>query len=154
MLLTACGKQSEEPLRLQALVAFPPQDTIEFALPALAHRCSDGRSLLLEAVSPEGMGVLLRLRYRDSMLTDSFRLAVPGDTAAVPAAITVVRYFIRDTPHGLVLDSGSVHVRRTGSTVGVRAEGGGVENAIHIRARIEFREVSIGTDTVPCRYVP
>ena len=88
------------------------------------------------------------------MLTDSFPVVVPGDTGAVPAAITVVRYFIRDTPHGLALDSGSVHVRRTGSTVGVRAEGGGVENAIHIRARVEFREVPIGTDTVPCRYAP
>ena len=155
MLLLACGKdESEQPLLLQAMVAFPPKDTIRFELPAATRHCSDGRSLLLEAVDPEGSGVLLRLRYRDSVIPDSFPIVVPGDTAAVPGATVAIRYFIRDTPHGYVLDSGSVHVRRTGNKIDARAEGAGLENAIRIPARIEYHDVPFATDTVPCSYQP
>jgi len=45
------------------------------------------------------------VRYRDSLVSGSYSVAVPGDTAAVPAAIVAVRYFIRDTAHAFVLDT-------------------------------------------------
>lgn len=153
-LLACANDQDEQPLLLQARVAFPPKDTILLELPAATRPCSDGRSLLFEALSPEGSGVLLRLRYRDSLSSDSFPIVVPGDTAAVPAATVAIRYFIRDTPHGYVLDSGSVHVRRSGDKIEARAQGAGLENAIRIPARVEFRDVPIERDTVPCPYQP
>lgn len=154
-MLLACGDDdSEPPLLLQAMVAFPPNDTIRFALPAVTRHCSDGRSLLLEALDPEGSGVLVRLRYGDSLVSESFPIVWPGDTTAVPAATVAIRYFIRDTPRGYTLDSGSVHVRRTGDKLEARAEGNGLENAIRIPAHIEYRDVPIGTDTVPCSYAP
>jgi hypothetical protein len=136
------------------MIAFPPSDTIRFALPASARRCSDGRSVLLEAVSPEGSGVLMRLRYRDSLTSDSFPIVVPGDTAAVPAAIVAVRYFLRDAPHGIVLDSGTARVTREGKKIGARIAGSGLENAIRTPARIEYRDVPFSSDTVPCHYEP
>jgi hypothetical protein len=136
------------------MVAFPPKDTIRFELPAVIQHCSDGRSLLLEALSPEGSGVLLRLRYRDSVIPDSFPIVVPGDNTAFPGATVAIRYFIRDTPHGYVLDSGSAHVRRKGNKIDGRVTGAGLENAIRIPARIEYHDVPIGTDTVPCQYQP
>ena len=110
--------------------------------------------MLVEAVSPEGSGVLMRLRYRDSLMSDSFRIVVPGDTAAVPAAIVAVRYFLRDTPHGVVLDSGSVRVRRDGNRIGGRIAGSGLEIGIRTPARIEYRDVPLSSDTVPCKYEP
>lgn len=155
LFLLACGNdEDEQPLLLHALIAFPPKDTILFDLPAATHQCSDGRSLLFEALSPEGSGVLLRLRYQGSLIPDSFPIVAPGDTAAVPAATVAIRYFIRDTPRGYVLDSGSVQVRRTGDRIEARVHGTGLENAIRIPARAEFRDVPIGRDTVPCNYQP
>lgn len=136
------------------MVAFPPKDTILLDLPAATRQCSDGRSLLFEALSPEGSGVLLRLRYRHSLTSDSFPIVTPGDTAAVPGAVVAIRYFIRDIPHAYVLDSGSVQVRRTGDVIEARAQGAGLENAIRIPARVEFRDVPMGRDTVPCGYQP
>ena len=136
------------------MVAFPPRDTIRFALPANMYRCAGEHSVLLEAASPEGSGVLLRVRYRDSLVSGSYSVAVPGDTAAVPAAIVAVRYFIRDTPHAFVLDTGSVIVRREDGKVGARIEGSGLENAIRTPARIEYRDVPLRADTVTCGYEP
>lgn len=154
-MLLACGNEEDaQPLLLHAMVAFPPKDTILFDLPAVTRQCSDGRSLVFEAISPEGSGVLLRLRYRDSLTSDSFPIVAPGDTAAVPAAAVAIRYFIRDAPHGYVLDSGRVQVRRHGDRIAAQAQGAGLENAIRIPARVEFRDVPIGRDTVPCGYQP
>ena len=136
------------------MVAFPPKDTIRLSLPANARWCSDRRSLLIESLSPEGSGVMLRLRYRDSLTSDSFPIVVPGDTTAVPGAVVGIRFFVHDTPHGYALDSGRVHVRRDGNELRVKGAGVGVENAIRIRAQLESRDVPIGTDTVPCNSGP
>jgi hypothetical protein len=157
LLLVCCNGGDEQPLLLHAMVAFPPRDTILLDLPAAARLCSDRwgkRSLLLESLSPEGSGVLLRLRYRDSLTSDSFPIVLPGDTATVPAAVVAIRYFIRDTPHGYVLDSGSVQVRREGDTIAARGDGVGIQNAIRMPARFEYRDVPIGTDRVACEYQP
>ncbi len=136
------------------MIAFPPNDTIRLSLPATATWCSDGRSLLLESLSPEGSGVLVRLRYRDSLSSDSVPIVIPNDTAAVPAAVVAIRFFVHDTPHGYSLDSGSVLVQRDGATIRITSTGIGVENAIRIHAQIESRDVPIGTDTLPCTHAP
>lgn len=136
------------------MIAFPPKDTIRISLPATSSWCKDGHSLLLEALDPEGSGVLVRVRYRDSLTSDSLPIVLPYDTAAVPAAVVAIRFFVHDTPHGYSLDSGGVHLQRQGTTIRVSAAGIGVENAIRIRAQLESRDVPLGTDTVPCTSAP
>lgn len=136
------------------MVAFPPKDTILFDLPAATRLCSDGRSLLLESLSPEGSGVLLRLRYGDSLTTDSLPIVMPDDTGAVPAAVVAIRFFIRDAPRAYTLDSGTVRLRREGNTITAQVAGVGVESAIRMPARLEYQDVPIGSDTVPCNHQP
>lgn len=136
------------------MIAFPPKDTIRLSLPATSAWCSDGRSLLIESLSPEGSGVLVRLRFRDSLGSDSVPIVIPDETTAVPAAVVGIRFFVHDTPHGYSLDSGSVRVQRDGSAIRITGAGVGVENAIRIRAQVESRDIPIGTDTVPCSPAP
>jgi hypothetical protein len=142
----------EEPRLLHAMVAFPPRDTIRFDLPAATLRCVGEKSTLLQAVSPEGSGVLIRLRYRDSLVADSYPVVSPDDKATVPAATVTVRYFLREAPHAFVMDSGTVRVRRTRTKVSGRVEGTGLENAIRTPARIEYKNVPLRSDTVTCGY--
>lgn len=154
-MLLACGTDDNEPpLLLHGMVAFPPKDTILFDLPAATRLCSDRRSLLLESLSPEGSGVLLRLRYGDSLITDSLPIVTPDDTGAVPAAVVAIRFFIRDVPRAYTLDSGTARLRREGNTITAHVAGVGVQNAIRMPARLEYRDVPIGTDTVSCSYQP
>ena len=153
--LAACSTAEPKPapLRLEAMIAFPPEDTIRLALPATSAWCSDGHSLLLEALHPEGSGVLVRVRYRDSLTSDSLPIVPPTDTAAVPAAIVGIRFYLHDAPRGYSLDSGRVQLQRQGTSIRVSAAGTGVESAIRIRARLESQDVPLGTDTVPCTSV-
>jgi hypothetical protein len=141
-------------LRLDATIAFPPKDTILISLPASTAWCRDGRSLLLESLSPEGSGVLLQLRYRDSLTTDSFPIVMPGDTSVATGAVVALRFFLHDTPRGYTLDSGRVRVQRAGGSISVSGAGTGVESAIRIRAQLEARDVPIGRDTVSCNTSP
>jgi hypothetical protein len=113
--------------------------------------------MLLEAVSPEGSGVLVRLRFRDSLLPGSYPIVVPGDTAAPsPSAMVAVRYLIREMPHGFFFDSGAVQVRRDGTKLGGRADGSGSESGIRTPTHIAYHDVALPapTDTVPCAFQP
>lgn len=154
--MQACGTGEPEqaPLRLDAMIAFPPKDTLRLSLPARTVWCGDGHSLLIESLSPEGSGLLVRLRYRDSLTSDSVPIVIPWDTAATPAAVVGVRFSLHDVPHGYSLDSGRVLVQRDGSRVRVTGAGVGVESAIRIRVELTSRDVPIGTDTVPCGFAP
>lgn len=156
MLLTCCrgGGGADEPVRLQAMVVFPPKDTIRFALPATTHRCNDGRSLLLEAASPRGSGVLVRLRYGDTLVAGQYPVIIPSDTTAQRGATVAVRYLIREVAHGFSFDSGAVDVRRDGRTLRAHVEGRGVENAIRVFATVDYRDLPLPGDTVPCLYQP
>ena len=154
LLVTSCSGSVEEPIRLQGMVAFPPKDTVRFALPATMHRCSDRRSILLQGLSPQGNGVLARLRFRDSLTSGLYRITALGDTVTTPSANAAVRYVLRDVPHTFAFDTGSAQLRRDGTSVGLRVTGSGIENAIRTPARIEFHDVPIATDTVSCGYQP
>lgn len=155
-MLTACSSPADEPLRLEATVAFPPGDTIRFALPATTRRCTDGRSLLLEAVSAQGTGVLVRLHHGDSLIAGPYAITAPGDSITVPGAQVAVRYLIREVPHGFAIDSGSVDVERSGDVISTHIVGSGIENAIRQHAWLDFRDLPLAAsgDTVPCRYAP
>lgn len=156
LLLATCSvpEPKPAPLRLDATIAFPPKDTIRVSLPATSVWCRDGHSLLLEALDPEGSGVLVRVRYRDSLTSDSVPIVLPDDTAAVPAAAVGIRFFVQDTPHGYSLDSGRVQLQRQGTNIRLSAAGTCIEKAIRIRAQLESRDVPLGTDSVSCTYAP
>jgi hypothetical protein len=119
------------------------------------RRCTDPRTVLLEAVSPEGNGVLLRFHFRDSLMTASYPVVVPGDTTA-PGAVVAVRYLIRDVSHAFTFDSGAVEIRREGKKVSGRADGSGIENAVRTPTHIQYHDVAlpVRTDTVPCAFQP
>lgn len=106
-------------------------------------------------MSPEGSGVLVRLHFRDSFVTASYPVVVPGDTTA-PGAVVALRYLLRDTPHGFFFDSGAVQIRRERDNISGRADGSGVETGIRTPTHIEYRDVPLParTDTVPCRFQP
>ena len=149
------GDDERQPLLLDVTVAFLPRDTVRFSLPATTHRCTDGRTILLEAVSPEGNGVLIRLHSRDSLGAGSYRAVPPGDTTA-PGAVVAVRYLLRDAPHAFLFDSGAVQVRRERDKISGRADGSGSESGIRTPTHIEYRDVALPapTDTVPCPSQP
>ncbi len=154
MVLTSCSGSAEDPIRVQGMVAFPPKDTVRFALPATMHRCNDRRSVLLQGFHPQGNGVLARLRFRDSLTSGRYPITSLGDTITAPGANAAVRYLLRDVPHQFAFDTGSAQVLRDGNSVGVRVTGSGIENAIRTPARIEFHDVPMANDTVSCNYQP
>jgi hypothetical protein len=119
------------------------------------HRCSGGRSVLVEAVSPEGSGVLVLLHYRDSLVAGSYRIVMPADTTT-PAAMVTVRYLLRDIGHTFFFDSGAVLVRRDRGKIGGRIQGSGIENAIRTPTRIEYHDVPLPKpgDSVSCSFQP
>jgi hypothetical protein len=153
LVVTSCSG-AEEPIRLEGMVAFPPKDTVRFALPATLHRCHDLRSIILEGVSPQGSGVLARLRFRDSLTSGSYPITSPGDTVTAPSATAAVRYLLREVTHEFVFDTGSAQLRRDSNRIGVRITGSGIENAIRTPARVEFHDVPITNDSVSCHYQP
>lgn len=157
LVVVACGKRTAPPAgggTLRGTIAFPPSDTIALDLPAAMHRCSIGRSIVLDAIGYEGSGVMLRIRFQGDAPPDSLPIIFPTDTAAKVGASVAVRYYVHDTPHSTALDSGAVHLQRRAETVGARIAGSGLENAIRTPARLEFRNVPWATDTVPCNYAP
>jgi hypothetical protein len=111
---------------------------------------------LLDAVSPQGRGVLVRLRYGDSLVAGDYAVTAPGDSLTVPGAQVAVRYLVREVTHGFAVDSGSVQVRRSGAAISVRIVGSGLENAIRTPTWIDFWDVPLTptADTVPCEYQP
>lgn len=138
---------------LSATVAFPPRDTARFSVPATTHRCTDGRTILVEAVSPEGYGVLLRLHYRDSLVSGTYPVVTPGDSTTV-GALVAVRYLMRETPRAFFFDSGTVQVRRGRDKISGSADGSGTESGIRTPTRIQYDDVALParTDTVTCRF--
>lgn len=119
------------------------------------HACTGGHAVLLEAVSPEGTGVLMRLRFDDSLGTGTYPILVPSDTVT-QGAMVAVRYLLRDAAHAFYVDSGSVHVRRDGTKLGGMIQGSGIENGVHTPTRIQYHgvEMAAQSDTVSCVYRP
>jgi len=155
LVLTCCGGDDAEPLLVDVLVVFPAHDTVRVSLPAAMHRCTSAGSVLLEGVTPEGSGVLMRLHYRDSLVTATYPIVVPADTTTTGATVAV-RYLLRDAGHAFFFDSGSVELRRDGATIGGRIQGSGIETGIRTPARIDYHDVSLPrpSDTVSCAYQP
>jgi hypothetical protein len=159
LLLAGCAKpdaEEQQPRLLDGTVVFPPHDTVAFSLPATAHRCTEPRTLLIEAVGPEGNGVLVRLHYADSLVSRSYRIVPPGDTTP-GAAVVAVRYLLHDATRQFTFDTGAVQVGRTGAKIGGRIQGSGVESAIRTPTRIDYHDIVLpeASDTaVSCAFQP
>jgi len=149
--MTGCDGPDQPP-SLDVIVAFP-SDTVRFSLPARTHRCTDGRTILLEGMIPEGNGVLVRLHFPDTIVSATYPVVVPDDPTT-PGAVVAVRYLLRETPRAFFFDSGAVHVRRERTKISGRADGTGVESGIRTPTHIEYHDVSLPTrpDTVPCNF--
>ena len=154
VLCAACGSAREDPIRLRATITRPPKDTARLALPATATRCADRRSLLLEALSAEGNGFVVRLRYGDSLAAGAYPVNAMDDTGSTRNAMAAVRYIIRQVPHVFSLDTGVVDVRVTDATVTAHVQGRGVENAALASATADFTAVPIGAQSTPCQHQP
>jgi hypothetical protein len=134
----------------------PLSDTAAFALPAAAHRCSGGPSLLLQAADERGNGVLVLLRRGDSLATGTFPLIALGDSITLRGANVAVRYMKGDVAHGLALDSGAVDLTATGDALDARAHGSGLEGGVRVAVDAVYTGVPhpASADTVPCRFTP
>ncbi|HEV8305538.1 MAG TPA: hypothetical protein VGQ25_11285 [Gemmatimonadales bacterium] len=147
-----------EPARLHVTVvrplapASPAPDTIRFAVPALARRCRDGRSLLLEGTGERGEGGLVLLRYGDTLAAGSFPLLLLGDSTTPRGAAVAVRYLRGDVAHGVALDSGAVELHANRDSVGARVRGTGLEGGVRVGVDAEYAGVRFTADTVPCGF--
>ena len=152
-LLAACGGSGQDTVVLHATIIRPPRDTTRLALPATFRRCQGNRALLIEAITPRGEGVLTLLRYGDSLASRTYSVLSTTDTGL--GAAVGIRYQIRDIPHMLTLDTGSVAVTWKGNRLTARVQGSGIENAVRTRATIEYADVTeapdaAGPDSLSC----
>lgn len=134
----------------------PHADTVTFTVPAAAHRCSGGPSLLLQAADERGNGVLVVLRRGDSLATGTFPLIAIGDSITRPGANVAVRYMKVDMAHGVSLDSGAVELTATGDALAARVQGSGLEIGVRVGVEATYTAVPVPAsgDTVPCRFQP
>jgi len=158
VLLACCtgGTAQNEPTRLEGMVAFPPRDTVRFGVPANAHRCTEGRTaMLLQALNPEGNGVLVRFRHPDSVAAGTYRVVISADTSE-PSAVVAVRYQLRETAHSFAADSGTVELHFEGGKLSGRIQATGIENGIRTPTRITYHDVPAPAraDTVSCAAQP
>jgi hypothetical protein len=129
-------------------------DTVRWAAPAVARPCRDGRSLLLEGASERGDGVLVLVRYGDTLDAGPFPLLLLGDSLSPRGAAVAVRYMTNDVSHGFTLDSGVVELRPARDAFGARVHGTGVDNAVQVELDAEYAGVPLTSDSVPCGFQP
>jgi hypothetical protein len=106
---------------------------------------------LLDAVSG-GSGILLLLRSGDSALAGEYPYAAAGDTTTPRAAIATLRFVAKETPRGMLLDSGRLELSERGGRISGSLSGSGyaVPGGMRVHARAEFRDVPQPVDTVSC----
>jgi len=110
-----------------------------------------GGGLLLQGTE-RGNGVLVLLRFGDSVARGEFSLLARADSTTGRGAIVAARYMIGDAARGVTLDSGAVSVTRTADALTASAYGSGAEVAGAGRVLLDasFESVRIGPDTVAC----
>ncbi len=125
---------------------------MRFETSAAAYRCAQPGAMVLQG-SGGGNGVLLWLRYGDSLGAGDYPIRTRGDTTPHGAA-AAVRFTIRDYAHGAPLDSGAVSVTRGPAGISARVRGSGLEagGAQRVRVDASLDAVALsGGDTVTCR---
>lgn len=110
--------------------------------------------MLLEGAGGRGDGVLVLLRYGDSLASGSFPLLAVGDSLIPRGAVVAVRYMKGDVAHGVALDTGAVELTAARDSLAARVRGSGLENAVRIALDAAFTGLPFATDTVACRFQP
>ena len=87
------------------------------------------------------------LRYGDSLASRTYSIINSTDTLALGGAVGI-RYLVRDIPHMLTLDTGSVAVTWKGDRLTARVQGSGIENAVRTRAMIDYADVAASNEAV------
>ena len=130
-------------------------DSARFEAGATARRCGSGRGVVLEGVD-RGNGLLVWLRFPDSLGAGSYQPLVRGDTTTPRGAVTVVRWMQGSAAHGMVLDSGAVTVTPTAGHLTVRAQGSGLEYVGARRASVDavIEQVTLAAETTGCGAAP
>jgi hypothetical protein len=147
----ACGAAQQPGGRLRAEVHRVGIDSARFEAAATAHRCGSGHGVVLEAAA-RGNGLLVWLRFPDSLTPGSYQPLSRADTTIPRGAVTVVRWMQGDVAHGIVLDSGAVTVTPLAGHLTVRAQGSGLEYAGARRASVDavFEQVVLAAETTGC----
>ena len=109
---------------------------------------------MLEAASPGGNGVLVYLRYGDSLTSAAYPVIALGDTVATRGALVALRYMVRDVARSFSVDSGAVEVRRGPRELTARVAGSGLDAAVRTPVTAEYSDVPLPADTVQCRAQP
>jgi hypothetical protein len=140
---------------LRAAVRLPGVDSARFEATATARRCGSGRGIVLEGVE-RGNGVLVWLRFPDSLSAGPYQVRARGDTTTLRGAVTSVRWVQGNVAHGIVLDSGAVMVTPVAGRLTVRAQGSGLEYAGARRAGVDavFEQVRLAAETTGCGAAP
>jgi len=151
LLCVACGAAQQPDGRLRAAVRRPGVDSARFEAAATARRCGAGHGVVLEALQ-RCNGLLVWLRFPDSLNAGSYPLLVRGDTAARRGAVAAVRWMQGEAAHGLVLDSGAVMVTPQAAHLTVHAQGSGLEYSGARRASVDavFEQMTLAAETTAC----
>lgn len=142
---------------MSARVTRPPKDTVRFEARARASRCvGPGKGGLLVRGAAGQSGVIVWLRYPDSLTSGAWSLVQRGDTVSARGAVVGARFLVSDLAHGVALDSGAVQVSRAGRDLTIVVRGSGLEALGASRAGLDatFDAVPLGEDTVTCRAEP
>jgi hypothetical protein len=127
-------------------------DTARFEAVLLSHVCAPpARGVLLDGVSG-GSGVLLWIRPGDSPLSGEYPYAPAGDTLTARTAIATLRFVVKETPRGMLLDSGRLELAERDGRISGRLRGSGyaVPGGMRVHATAEFRDVPPPSDTASC----
>jgi len=155
VLCVACGAAQQPGGRVRVAVRRLGVDSTRFEATVTARRCGSGRGVVLEGVE-RGNGVLIWLRFPDSLGAGSYQPLVRGDTTTPRGAVTVVRWVQSGVAHGMALDSGVVTVAPGGGHLTVRAQGSGLEYVGARRAGMEavIEQVTLAAETTGCGAAP
>ena len=148
LLLAACDQSGSQQLQAGRLDAhWTGADTGKISAPAAAEWCGDRRLLEIRAVQGD-TGLGLALFAMDSIATDSYPVVDPSRAdSSPPSARVALRLFSQTAVKGFQGDSGTVILKRSGSsgplsgTVSARARS--VLNGQQIRLRGRFERVAV-----------
>jgi hypothetical protein len=151
VLVAACGCRAKQAGGLHARLILQPHDTLQFTADARARRCGGGRGFVLEGAAG-GSGLLLWVRSGDSAVGGEYPVLTRGDSIASRGVVGGVRFMIKETDHGITLDSGVVSVSSVEGRIDAQARGSGIDPNAGQRVALDasFHAVPIAADTASC----
>jgi len=151
----ACpGEPAAPPPLLQASI-LRASDTVRFEAPAAAHRCSEGKGIVIDAAG-RGNGLLIWLADTSNTWKGSFPVVGVHDTVTKHRAVVSVRFIASAVAHTLSLDSGTVMVRDSagGLQIGVTGAGLDLNGGARPHVKATFRALRPPADSASCVRVP